>query len=393
MADVVLGRVVESEQGLRWRVVFPDDEHAGASGFLRELAVSDCSPATLPSYAYDLLRWFRFLHGRWTAWERAERSDVREFVEMLREAPVPQRLNRRVDAAPAGSVNPVTGKAALGSTYAARTINHQLSVLFGFYEWACTAGLGPLVNPVPTQRSRATGGRLNAHHNPMDNFVSHQRANYRQKTPRPTWRAIPDDAADALFGALRSHRDRALVSFWLSSGARATALLGLCHGNDLDAGANTITVVSKGSRLREAIPASVDSFVWLALYLQQEEPPIEHGGPVWWTRQGTPRPLSYHAARAVLQRANAALGSNWTLHDLRHTAAARLLADPAFTLFDVQTILRHASVSTTQIYSQPRLEDLVAKVLEHHARPRPAGPVIEPAYDEVAVRELLGLPA
>ncbi|WP_202868378.1 site-specific integrase [Kribbella sindirgiensis] len=53
---------------------------------------------------------------------------------------------------------------------------------------------------------------------------------------------------------------------------------------------------------------------------------------------------------------NAALGSNWTLHDLRHTAAARLLADPAFTLFDVQTILRHAGVSTTQ--------------LEHHARPR-----------------------
>ena len=103
--------------------------------------------------------------------------------------------------------------------------------------------------------------------------------------------------------------------------------------------------------------------------------------------------MTYHAARAVLQRANTALGTNWTLHDLRHTAAARLLADPAFTLFDVQTILRHASVSTTQIYTQPRMEDLVAKVLEHHARPRPVGPVIEPAYDDAMVRELLGLHA
>lgn len=145
--------------------------------------------------------------------------------------------------------------------------------------------------------------------------------------------------------------------------------------------------------MRETIPASVDSFVWLALYLREERPPAQPGGPVWWTRQGTPRPLTYHAARAVLQRANASLGTNWTLHDLRHTAAARLLADPAFTLFDVQTLLRHASVSTTQIYTQPRLEDLVAKVLEHHARPRPVGPVIEPAYDDAMVRELLGLHA
>ncbi|WP_328988837.1 hypothetical protein OG394_21670 [Kribbella sp. NBC_01245] len=50
-------------------------------------------------------------------------------------------------------------------------------------------------------------------------------------------------------------------------------------------------------------------------------------------------------------------------------------------------------MSTTQIYAQPRLEDLVSKVLEHYARPRAVGPVIEPAYDDAAVRELLGLPA
>ncbi len=151
--------------------------------------------------------------------------------------------------------------------------------------------------------------------------------------------------------------------------------------------------MSKGSRLRETIPASVDSFVWLALYLAEEQPPVAPGGPVWWTRQGTPRPLMYHAASGVLQRANEALGSNWTLHDLRHTAAARMLSDPAFTLFDVQTILRHASVTTTQIYAQPRLEELVGKVLEHYARPRVAGPVIEPAYDPAAVLELLGIGA
>jgi integrase len=136
-----------------------------------------------------------------------------------------------------------------------------------------------------------------AHHNPMEDFVLHRRATYRQKTPKATWRAIPDEAAEKLFSVLRCHRDRALVSFWLSSGARASELLGLHHG-DLDVGADTITVVSKGSRAREAIPASVDSFVWLALYLAEQRPPLIEGGPVWWTRQGRPRPLTYHAARA-----------------------------------------------------------------------------------------------
>ncbi len=386
----VVGRVEASPTGLPWRVIFPDVEHVGAASYLRELAASDCSPLTVRSYAFDLLRWFRFLHDRLIVWERAERVDVRAFVEHLRETPNPQRLRRSPDRPAPGSVNPLTGKAELPVKYAARTINHQLSVLFGFYEHACEANLGPLVNPVPAQRVRG-GGRLHAHHNPMQDFVIHQRATYRQKTPRPVWRGIPDEAATALFSALRSHRDRALVSFYLSSGVRASELLGLRHG-DLDAGRYTITVTSKGSRARETVPASVDSFVWLALYLADQQPPMSPGGPVWWTRRSSPSPLNYHAMRAVLRRANASLGTNWSLHDFRHTAAARFLADPAFTLVDVQTVLRHASVTTTQIYTQPRLEDLVGKVLEHYARPAVSGPVIEPSYDAVAVRELLGLP-
>jgi site-specific recombinase XerD len=386
--SVRVGRVEEHPTGLRWRVIHPHVEHAAAASYLRELAASDCSPATLRSYAYALLRWFRFLDGQLVSWQRAERVDVRAFIEHLREVPNPQRVRRRPDRPLPGSTNARTGKAVLGRNYAGRTINHQLSVLFGFYDHACAADLGPLVNPVPAQRGR-DGGRLFAHHNPMESFVLHRRATYRQKVPRPIWRAIPDDAADQLFSVLRCHRDRALVSFWLTSGARAAELLGLRHG-DLDVGAHTISVISKGTRLRESIPASIDSFAWLALYLA-EGPPIQDGGPVWWTQRGQPRPLTYHAARAMMERANAALGTNWTLHDFRHTAAQRFLADPAFTLVDVQTILRHASVTTTQIYTQPRLEDLVGKVLEHFARPTPPPASLDPGYDAAAVHELLGL--
>lgn len=146
---VALGRVEARADGRGWRVVFPDAEHAAATSWLRELAASDCSPATGRSYAYALLRWFRFLHAQLVAWDRAERNDVGEFVEYLRQAPNPQRLRRHPGTPAPGSVNPATGKPVPGRHYAARTINHQLSVLYGFYEHACSAGAGPLINPVP----------------------------------------------------------------------------------------------------------------------------------------------------------------------------------------------------------------------------------------------------
>jgi hypothetical protein len=43
----------------------------------------------------------------------------------------------------------------------------------------------------------------------MEDFVVRRRATYRQKVPKPVWRAIPDEAAEQLFEVLPCHRDRA----------------------------------------------------------------------------------------------------------------------------------------------------------------------------------------
>ena len=51
--------------------------------------------------------------------------------------------------------------------------------------------------------------------------------------------------------------------------------------------------------------------------------------------------------RAAGRRAGA------TLHALRHTAAYRMAEDPALPLTDVQFVLGHAQLSTTQIYLTP----------------------------------------
>ena len=83
---------------------------------------------------------------------------------------------------------------------------------------------------------------------------------------------------------------------------------------------------------------------------------------------------------AVLRRspgdvrsANAALGANWTLHDLRHSAAYRMARDPGMPLMDVQWVLGHVHLSTTQRHVTPLADDVIADVLAFHERRRQDG--------------------
>ncbi|MCB5906925.1 hypothetical protein [Streptomyces pinistramenti] len=75
----------------------------------------------------------------------------------------------------------------------------------------------------------ADGGRVNAHHNPMTTFKPHRRAPLRQRRPRRTPRNTPDRLFDRVFAALRSNRDRAMLAFFISTGARASELVGVTN--------------------------------------------------------------------------------------------------------------------------------------------------------------------
>ncbi len=244
-------------------------------------------------------------------------------------------------------------------------------MVHGFYAFHGHFGLGPVVNPVPESRSRR---RALAHASPLELPRSHRRARLRPKIQPRQPRAIPDAQWEELFGRMRCTRDRALLACYVSSGARASELLGLRLG-DIDWQGGQLWVISKGTRLRQPVPASPEAFAYLATYLDEAGLPAE-GGPVWRTRRGESRPLSYWAARRVMQRAEEQLGTNWTLHDLRHTAATRMARDPALTLVEVQTILRHAhltttttTTTTTALYTVAGLEELIDKLAEHYQRP------------------------
>jgi site-specific recombinase XerC len=364
-----------------YRLVDPCGETVQpVAAYLKDLQGSGRSAATQRSYGMDLLRWFRFLWAIELSWDQATRAEAPDFARRLQVAAKPGQ--RRRGTAPvaqppmerpmagAGASNPVTGKPSPGHRYAAATAAHCESVLRQFYDFHLQAGTGPIVNPFPLARAgRATSRGANAHHNPMDRHRNQRAGQFRPHLPQRVPRSIPDEKFNELFALLPSLRDRALVAFWVSTGARASELLGVRQG-DTDPGQQLVTVIRKGSRALQPLPASPDAFVWLRLYQAQFDGlvPVGRNEPLWWTLRRPFRALTYPAARAMFLRANAALGANWTLHDLRHSAAYRMARDPDMPLTDVQWVLGHAHLSTTQVYLQAPVEDVIASILAHHAR-------------------------
>jgi len=373
---------------------------APAGAYFRELAAGGRAAATQRSYGMALLRWWRFIRAVEIGWDQATRAEARDFLCWVQLGDKPERPHWRYPGGGApgttaamapGTPNPVTGKRSPGRGYATATVVHCESVLRAFYDFHLEAGTGPMVNPFPLARGRR--GRANAHHHPMQPVAAGRAGRYRPKMARRIPRQIPDEKFGELFALLGSHRDRALVAFWVSTGARASELLGATAG-DADPGQQLITVIRKGTRALQQLPASPDAFVWLRLYQAEMDGLVPAGRdqPLWWTLRRPFRALAYDAARVMFTRANAALGANWTLHDLRHSAAYRMARDPAVPLTDLQWVMGHARLSTTQRYLNPLPGDVIEAVLAFHARQarQDGDPVLSPGYRAESLQALFG---
>jgi site-specific recombinase XerD len=351
------------------------------SEFLRDLQATGRPATTQRSYALALLRWFRFTWAVDVPWDQATRVEARDFCRYL-------QLAGKPGGQPAAA-KMVPGKRPSSGRFAPSTVAHCETVCRGFYAYHLEAGTGPIVNPFPLARP----GRAHAHHNPMEAFPKQKAGLFRPKVPQRVPKQIPDAVFNELFARLGSHRDRALVAFWVSAGARASELLSVTRSG-ADPGQQLITVIRKGSRAMQQLPASPDAFVWLRLYQQEVHGLVAAGpdDPLWWTLRRPFRPLTYDTARKMFDRANDAAGTGWTLHSLRHTAAYRLARDPDMPITDVQWVLGHALLSTTQIYVVPTAEDVIEATLAHHrrqAQPRPA-PEPAPGYRPESLDVLFG---
>ncbi len=130
------GRVEQGSGIVPWLVYDDADEVVDPiRRYLADCVARDHSPASVRSYAYGLLRWWRWLRVLEVDWDKATPpAEGRDLVLWLTQAPKPRRAPRTKSKKTAGTVNTRTRKRYLDDRYATRTIRHSNAVVRAFYE-------------------------------------------------------------------------------------------------------------------------------------------------------------------------------------------------------------------------------------------------------------------
>ena len=147
-------------------------------------------------------------------------------------------------------------------------------------------------------------------------------------------------------------RDKAMLELLYATGMRVSELVAL-ELNDLDMRAATVRCTGKAGRERLR-PVSATAITSLEEYLDIGRPQLMRNAPateaLFLNHRG--KRLTRQGFWLILKGYAETLGlSDLTPHTLRHSFAAHML-DNGADLRDVQERLGHASLSTTQIYTQ-----------------------------------------
>jgi integrase/recombinase XerD len=169
-------------------------------------------------------------------------------------------------------------------------------------------------------------------------------------------------------GARRADRDRALLELLYGCGLRVSEVTSL-RLEQVDLRVGYLTVLGKGGKER-VVPIGKHGQEALRAYVERERMRLVAGRPSPWVfvRPGG-RPISRQTVwKLVKRRATAAgLRQRVSPHTLRHSFATHLL-DGGADLRVVQTLLGHADVGTTQIYTHVDAQRLSAVHRRHHPR-------------------------
>ena len=169
-------------------------------------------------------------------------------------------------------------------------------------------------------------------------------------------------------------RDRALVELLYGTGIRIGELVAL-DVRDLELRAQEIRVMGKGGKER-VVPIPAQARLALAAWVEVRRHPGLMSEPLFISlrarREQKPRRLAAREARRILgERATRAdLGEHVHPHRLRHSYATHLL-DMGADLREIQELLGHSSLSTTQKYTAVSIEHL--RDVYDRAHPRAEG--------------------
>jgi integrase/recombinase XerD len=228
-----------------------------------------------------------------------------------------------------------------------RSIARKLSCLRGFYKWLLL-----------DKRIR---------HDPTVNIES----------PK-AWKVLPkalaesetaemlDTATVAATGAAGNAvalRDRAILELLYAGGLRVSELTGL-RAEDLQLDAGRALVRGKGDKER-VVPLGRAAVEALTEYLQRGRPLLDkghRGSGLFLSQQG--RTLTRGWIWELVKRSS---GGRASPHMLRHSCATHMVGRGA-DLRTVQTLLGHADIGTTQVYTHLAIDRLKAVHRAHHPR-------------------------
>ena len=279
------------------------------------------APLTVQAYASDLEQYSQFLLKRKRALRDARRQDVRDFLNSL--------FSNGVDG---------------------RSVARKLSALRHFYKYLL---LDRYIQADPT---------LNI------------------DTPRQ-WKVLPkslakDEVEVVLQGPPRAKddwlsqaltlRDRAMLEVFYAGALRVSEVIGV-KLEDLKLEMGYMLVRGKGDKER-IVPLGHAAQEIVQTYLRDARPVLAAGkpSPSLFIARGA-KPITRQRAWQMVKAASAQSVRHASPHMLRHTCATHMVENGA-DLRTVQTILGHADISTTQVYTHLALERLNRVYKEHHPR-------------------------
>jgi integrase/recombinase XerD len=272
---------------------------------------------SLAAYQRDLARLAAFATARGRATPQLAQADLAEFIVSL-----------------------------AGAGLAARSVARTVHAVRGYYRFLVREG-------------RIEG-------DPMENLKA-------PRALRPLPRYLSPAQVDALLEAPDvtvplGIRDRALLEVFYATGLRVSELIGL-RPDDLDLEVGLLTAFGKGRKER-LVPLGSVARRWIERYLSETRPALvkKRRTDVLFVNNRGGR-LSRMGVWGIVRRhaTTAGIAAILTPHVLRHSFATHLLERGA-DLRSLQSMLGHADISTTQIYTYVTRERLRKIYDTHHPR-------------------------
>jgi len=283
------------------------------------------APLTVSAYATDIGQFAGFLEGPKRTLTSARRNDVRDFLQEL-------------------FANQVDG----------RSVGRKLSALRHFYRYLLLDGIvaqDPTLNIDSPKQWKVLPKSLAREE--MDTMLQPRRSSNRKL----------DDAIAV--------RDRAMLEMFYAGALRVSEITGV-KIEDLKLDLGYVLVRGKGDKER-IVPLGKSAVEAVTSYMRQARGMLAAGknSPLVFLGRGAHK-LTRQRVWQLVRAASATTGRRASPHMLRHSCATHMVENGA-DLRTVQTILGHADISTTQVYTHLALDRLKSVYQKHHPRAKRHG--------------------